>query len=198
MALATPVPRRHVHTRSIVFHGYLRDDGLWDMEAELQDLRQYDYVVRDQGRVPAPGMVHNMLLRMTLDDALVIQAISSSLASTPFAECALAADPLQKLVGARLGGGWRRTIDAAMGGVAGCTHLRELLFNMATAAFQTIPVYRSNMQRSSGNAEAPLVRMSKPPAHFGKCMSWDFNGPVMQRLAPEFYRWKPPAESTPE
>ena len=198
MALASPAARRHIHTRTIVFHGYLRDDGLRDMEAELQDLRQYDYVGRDQGRVPAPGMVHNMLVRMTLNDALVIQAISSSLATTPFAECALAADPLQKLVGARLGGGWRRTIDAAMGGIAGCTHLRELLFNMATATFQTIPVFRSNMQRGSSDAASQPVQMLKPPAHFGKCMSWDFNGPVMQRLAPEFYRWKPPAEPVQE
>ena len=191
--VAAPVPRRHIHQRRIVFNGYLRDDGLWDMEAELLDLRQYDYVRRDQSPMPAPGTVHNMLVRMTLNDAMVIQAISASLPATPFGECLLAADPLQKLVGARLGGGWRRTIDDAMGGVAGCTHLRELLFNMATAAFQTIPVYRTNMRRASGEVEETPVSLRKPPPHFGKCMSWDFNGAVMQRVAPEFYGWKPPA-----
>lgn len=193
MTLATPVPRRHIHQRRIVFNGYLRDDGLWDMEAELLDLRQYAYVRRDQSPMPAPGTVHNMLVRMTLNDAMVIQAITSSLPVTPFDECPLAADPLQKLVGERLGSGWRRTIAEAMGGVAGCTHLRELLFNMATAAFQTIPVYRSNVRRASGEVEATPVSLRKPPPHFGKCMSWDFNGPVMQRVAPEFYKWKPPA-----
>ncbi len=192
MTLPTAIPRRHIHQRSIVFNGYLRDDGLWDMEAELLDLRQYDYVRRDESPAPAPGTVHNMLVRMTLNDAMVIQAIHSSLPTTPFGECLLAADPLQKLVGARLGGGWRRTIDEAMGGVAGCTHLRELLFNMATAAFQTIPVYRSNIRRASGDVEVKPVSLRKPPPHFGKCMSWDFNGPVMQRVAPEFYGWKPP------
>lgn len=190
MALATPAPRKHIHTRNIAFQGYLREDGLWDIEAELLDLRQYDYVRRDQTPMPAPGKVHNMLLRVTLDDQMVIQAITSSMATTPFGECSLAADPLQKLVGARLGGGWRRTIDAAMGGVAGCTHLRELLFNVATAAFQTIPVYRNNMERGADAAELKPVNLLKPPPHFGKCMSWDFNGPVMQRVAPEFYGWK--------
>ena len=193
MALAPlPAPRKHIHTRNIVFHGYLREDGLWDIEAELLDRREYAYVSRDQSRRAAPSTVHNMLLRGTVDDHMVIQAITSSMATTPFGECSQAADPLQKLVGARLGGGWRRTIDEAMGGVAGCTHLRELLFNVATAAFQTIPAYRNNMRRGTGDADLQPVHLRKPPPHFGKCMSWDFNGPVMQRVAPEFYGWKPP------
>ena len=195
MALATPAPRKHIHTRNIAFQGYLRDDGLWDIEAELLDRREYDYVARDQSRHAAPSTVHNMLLRVTLDDHMVIQAITSSMATTPFGECSQAADPLQKLVGARLGGGWRRTIDAAMGGVAGCTHLRELLFNVATAAFQTIPVYRNNMRRGTGDADLQPIHLGRPPPHFGKCMSWDFNGPVMQRVAPAFYGWKPPEEA---
>lgn len=192
MAIGNPAPRKHIHTRNIVFHGYLRDDGLWDIEAELLDRREYEYVARDQSRRPAPSPVHNMLVRVTLDDHMVVQAIMSSMVTTPFDECPLAADPLQKLVGARLGGGWRRTIEEAMGGVAGCTHLRELLFNVATAAFQTIPVYRNNMDRRMDEAELKPVNLLKPPPHFGKCMSWDFNGPVMQRVAPEFYGWKPP------
>ena len=194
MALATPTTRTHIHTRNIAFHGYLREDGLWDIEAELLDRREYAYVSRDQSRHAAPSTVHNMLLRVTLDDHMVIQAITSSMATTPFGECSQAADPLQKLVGARLGGGWRRTIDAAMGGVAGCTHLRELLFNVATAAFQTIPVYRNNMRRGTGDTDLQPVHLGRPPPHFGKCMSWDFNGPVMKRVAPEFYGWTPPAE----
>ncbi|MEO6624740.1 MAG: hypothetical protein ABIN37_07915 [Burkholderiaceae bacterium] len=68
----------------------------------------------------------------------------------------------------------------------------------ATAAFQTIPVYRSNMQRDSFDTNSKPVHMLKPPPHFGKCMSWDFNGPVVQRVAPEFYGWTPPAERAPE
>ena len=197
MALSTPVPREHIHTRSILFHGYLRGDGLWDIEAELTDLREYGYTARDRRQLAPQSKVHNMLLRVTLDDTMCIHAIESGMPTTPFPECTRAADPLQKLVGARLGHGWRRSIDEAMGGVAGCTHLRELLFNVATAAFQTIPVYRNNQQRALGEAPVQLVRPAtpgKPPPHFGKCMSWDFNGPVMQRVAPEFYGWKPPAD----
>jgi hypothetical protein len=191
MALSSPSPRKHLHTRSIRFQGYLRDDGLWDIEAELLDTRAYVYRSREQGELAPPSTVHNMLLRVTVDDHLTIRAIETSLPTIPFAECSLTADPVQKLVGARLGAGWRQAIEDAMGGVAGCTHLRELLFNLATAVFQTVPVYRHQLMRGQG-APMHFAPGGRPPPHFGKCMSWDFNGPVMQRVAPQFYGWKPP------
>lgn len=196
-ALSAPVARQAVHTRTIEFQGYLRDDGLWDIEATMRDLRQYEYVTRELERRPPPSTVHHMLLRVTLDDRMVIRAIESALPAVPFPECPKAADPLERLIGARLGAGWRRTIDEAMGGIAGCTHLRELMFNLATAAFQTIPVYRSNLDRRAGRPDARTVNLKRPPPHFGKCMTWDFNGPVMQRVAPEFYGWTPPPRDPP-
>ena len=191
MALSTALARTPIHNRSIQFQGYLRDDGLWDIEAQMQDTRTYGYLSRDQVAVAPLATVHHMLLRVTLDDRMVVRAIETGLPTTPFPECALAAAPMEKLVGVRLGNGWRSAIDEAMGGIAGCTHLRELLFNVATAAFQTIPIYRNHQARLQG---VPMLRSAKPPPHFGKCMSWDFNGPVVQRVAPEFYRWKPPGD----
>ena len=181
MVLSPASPRKPIHVRSIQFQGYLREDGLWDIEAQLLDTRSYAYLSREKGLAPVSAAVHEMLLRVTLDDRMTIQAIESGMPTTPFRECSQAADPLQKLVGARLGRGWRRTIDEAMGGVQGCTHLRELLFNLATAAFQTIPVYRSHLARLQG---VPLVRANKPLPHFGQCLSWDFHGPVMNAWCP--------------
>ena len=35
--------RRHVHTRSIKVDAYARDDGLWDLEAELVDTKSRDF-----------------------------------------------------------------------------------------------------------------------------------------------------------
>ena len=60
------------------------------------------------------------------------------------------------------------------------TELRELLFAMATAAFQT---------RSASFAPP---KDGTPPMHLGKCLAWDFNGPVVERLYPMFFRWQPP------
>jgi hypothetical protein len=85
---------------------------------------------------------------------------------------------MDALIGARLGKGWRKTIQTHLGGIAGCTHLRELLSSLATAAFQSIP------GALSGNGE------DKPPLYLGTCKSWDFNGPVVMRIYPKFYRWQ--------
>ncbi|NDF80067.1 MAG: DUF2889 domain-containing protein, partial [Betaproteobacteria bacterium] len=81
--------------------------------------------------------------------------------------------------------GWRKTIEAHLGGVAGCTHLREMLFNMATAAYQTIPSARQFKAQQLG---LPEQVPTSPPPHVGKCMSWAFDGPVVARYYPMFYR----------
>ena len=31
----------------------------------------------------------------------------------------------------------------------------------------------------------------QPPFHLGQCMSWDFDGPVVQRHYPQFAGWQP-------
>ena len=87
MNLSPSAARKHLHTRTITFNGYLRDDGLWDIEAEMRDVRAYDYDSRERGHEPAPCTVHHMLLRVTLDDHLTIQAIETGLPTIPFPEC---------------------------------------------------------------------------------------------------------------
>lgn len=34
--------RERLHTRSITLHGFLRDDGLYELEASLEDVKSYD------------------------------------------------------------------------------------------------------------------------------------------------------------
>ena len=188
MTLPAPAPRKPLHTRKISFEGYLRDDGLWDIDAELVDSKSYPINMRERGDLAPGEPVHHMRIRVTVDDSLTITDIATSIDSAPFPECQAATDPMKKLVGVTLGAGWRKAIEGAIGGVAGCTHLRELLFNVATAAFQTIPGYRAQQREALGE---PRHTESAPPHYLGKCMSWDFAGPVVQRLMPMFYRPAP-------
>ena len=109
--------------------------------------------------------------------------IATSMDATPFGECQQGNDPMQQMVGVKLGPGWRQAIERALGGVRGCTHLRELLFNMATAAYQTVFPYRDSQRRSAG--EKPS-QAAQPPYHLGRCIAWDFNGPVVMRYYPQF------------
>ena len=185
--LPEPVPRRPVHTRRISFEGFLRDDGLWDIDCTLSDTKSIPIRMHERGLLAPGEPVHLLRVRLTLDDGFTIRAVQTAAQRTPFDECRIAADaPMQKLVGLTMGRGWRKTLDGAIGGVAGCTHLRELVFNAATAAFQMIPHYRATEGGARDAREE--MKSGQPPFYMGQCMSWSFEGPVVQRIAPQFYR----------
>jgi hypothetical protein len=184
--LPAPVPRRPIHTRRLAFQGFLRDDGLWDLDCELSDTKAMQIEMRERGTLPPGEPVHLLRVRLTVDDGLTIRDVQTAVSNVPFPECHLAADaPMRKLIGLTMGPGWRKAIEGAIGGVGGCTHYRELVFNAATAAFQMIPHYRE-LERDSANP--PGASGDKPPFYMGQCMTWSFNGPVVQRLAPQFWR----------
>jgi hypothetical protein len=176
--LSTPAPRNPLHTREITFQGYAREDGLWDIEAHLRDFKFHPFTTG--GKTWEPGQAfHDMWGRITVNTELIIQAIEVAMDSHPHPECPQVIPPMDALIGARLGKGWRKTINEHLGGIKGCTHLRELLSNIATAAFQSIP----------GALFDPDD--NKPPLYLGTCKSWDFDGPVVMRVYPKFYKWKP-------
>ncbi len=185
MSLPDPSARKPLHTRRISFEGFLRDDGLWDIDAELRDSKSYPIHMHERGELAPGDAIHHMRIRVTVDDSLKIVAIQTAMDSAPFSECQAAVDPMAKLIGVTLGAGWRKAIEGAIGGIAGCTHLRELLFNVATAAFQTIPVYLAQQAKAGGERRDPDA---PAPYYLDKCMSWDVGGPVVQRLMPLFYR----------
>lgn len=188
MPLPTPQARNHLHTRAVEYRGYRREDGLWDIEAEMSDTKTYALERSERGDMPPGSPIHGMAIRATVDDHMTIREISTAMDHTPFGECRAGVDPMQQMVGVTMGPGWRQAIEKALGGTRGCTHLRELLFNMATAAYQTVPVYRERLRRQSGE---PVAENAGPPYHLGKCLAWDFNGAVVQRHYPQFAGWQP-------
>ena len=187
--LPPSVGREHIHTRRVVSQGYLRADGLWDIEAGIEDTKTY-FARNGDGRERQPGEpIHHMLVRLTLDDALKVIDAVAAMPNTTFDECGPAADPVRGLIGATVGPGWRKAIDEAMGGTRGCTHVRELLAAMATVAYQTIPNYRIYQRRQRGFQR---VAGGQPGHQLGKCLGWDTDGPVVARIAPEFIGYQLP------
>ena len=176
MPLSAPVPRKASHIRRVTYRGYEREDGLWDMEAELHDSKAHDMPsFRHQGVRLAGDPIHHMWLRVTIDRQLVVHAIEAAMDAHPLQDCPQARPALQGMVGACMARGWRQAIAQHMGGVASCTHLRELLFNMATAAFQTLPA-------AFGGGDPDT-----PPRHLGQCTGWDFEGNGVKEYFPQFY-----------
>ncbi len=180
MSLSQAVARRLVHQRRVECQGFLREDGLWDIEGSMVDIKAEDTPSpgRPSGRVAAGEPFHLMRLRLTLDDSLLIHAVEACIESAPFHTCPGISQAYQKLVGTRIGPGWNRQIKELLGGVAGCTHLSELLLPLATTAFQTTWYARQN----SGEAEASKRVL------IDSCHTWSGAGEVVKTFLPEYYQ----------
>jgi Protein of unknown function (DUF2889) len=179
--LPAPAARRHLHDRRITYRGYLRNDGLWDIEGELRDSKPYPIALGHRGQLAADDAVHHMLLRVTIDDDMVIQDIAAAMPSTPYLECRPAIDPIRQVIGLQMGRGWKKKIEDAIGGLEGCTHIRELLSGAATAAYQTIYPYRSQASAVRSN------QVPEQPTHLNQCTAWDLKGDVVLRYFPQFW-----------
>ncbi|MCB2029356.1 MAG: DUF2889 domain-containing protein, partial [Rhodoferax sp.] len=58
------------------------EDGLWDIEATLTDTKAYTWRSADKGDLPPGTPIHDMVIRLTLDDSLTIKAIATGMPST--------------------------------------------------------------------------------------------------------------------
>lgn len=63
----------------------------------------------------------------------------------------------------------------------------EQLGAMATAAFQTVAHDLSIQRKSRG---VRLYPSDTPPRMFGHCIAWDFDAPVVQRVATQFFGYR--------
>ena len=63
-------PRKLIHTRNIVCQGFLREDGLWDIEGHITDVKTYEWNNPFRGIIGAGAPIHEMVIRLTMDDAL--------------------------------------------------------------------------------------------------------------------------------
>ena len=181
MPLPEPAPRKLLHTRDIVCHGYLRDDGLWDIEAHLTDVKTYGFDSRDRTRVEAGEPVHGMWLRLTLDDDFVIHDVAAAMDHTPFSICDRIEPAHRKLIGETIGIGWNRRVRELLGGTHGCTHMREMLGRMATVAIQTM--YGKKRKDGEEIQDAP----GHKPFVIDGCYSWASDGPIVEREYPDWY-----------
>ena len=182
-------PRKHVHTRAIDYRGYEREDGLWDIEAHMTDTKTYEFSNNWRGTVPVGEPMHEMLLRVTIDDSFVIQDIFAATEHSPFQMCPAIAPNYKKLIGIKMGPGWRKAIRMKVGGTEGCTHLTELLFPMATVAMQTIWPIRSKRKQESDTEEKQP--QGKRPVVLDTCHAWASDSPVVRENAPKYFTGKP-------
>jgi hypothetical protein len=188
MPLSPAAARDHIHTRVVECKGYRRADGLWDIEGHITDRKTYSYTSDERGEVKAGEPVHDMWLRLTLNNKLTVVAVEAVTDHAPYpAICPGIAPDYQKIVGLSVGPGWTRAIKERVGGVQGCTHLTELLGPVATTAFQTIYPLLAREAKAKAAAAGQETRGPQPYPLLNTCHSFRADGPVVAKYAPHLY-----------
>ncbi len=185
MPLAKPVERQHIHTRQISFQGYERVDGMFDIEAHMTDTKSYDFANSWRGTIAVGEPLHEMWVRITIDTEFVIHDVEAATDNSPFATCPDITPAYKSLIGLKIGPGWRKAIRQRVGGVAGCTHITELLYPLATVAIQTIrPLQNHRRQQVDSDSR----RYKGRPFVLNTCHAWAEDSPVVRDNAPDYYR----------
>ena len=205
MPLSQPVAREHSHTRAIEIAGYRRVDGLYDIEAHLTDCKTFGQTNFDRGYIEAGEPIHDMWMRLTLDDTMHIRAVEAVSDKTPYRLCPTAAPNFTRLVGMQIRPGFLRDATQKVGGTVGCTHLRELLQQMATTAFQTINAAKARHElavegvKDDTPGSDVLDRRITEKWDGGRkilntCLAYDEKGPLVQRRWPHLFTGADAAE----
>jgi hypothetical protein len=177
LSMTDNVERNELHHRQIDIRFFQRSDGLFEVEGRLLDRKTHPFrrLLHDRD-TPAGTPLHDILVRLIIDESLLVHDASATLAASPFDVCRGAAGTLAPLKGLRIGAGWNKRVRESLGGAASCTHIMELLGPMATTVYQGLAPQRLARMTQPGNAE----RKSK----IDSCYAYGKNREVVARLWP--------------
>lgn len=181
MPLSPPVPRAPRHTRAIQIDAFARDDGLWDIDARITDVKVND-VMLASGLRPGGTQLHNLSLRITIDRELTIVDAEAASDAVPYpGYCDTIGPAYKSLVGLCLMKGFRLGIKERLSGVLGCTHLTELAQILPTAAIQAYANDVIKTRDGDGDDQLP-----DRPFQIDRCHSLRADGPAVAKYYP---RW---------
>jgi hypothetical protein len=177
------VTRRPLHRRALDVQVFLRDDGLFDVEASLVDTKSHDVPLAGQTR-KAGEPIHEMHLRLTVDQALTVTAASSDTRWMPYVDaCGAHGDAYAQLVGLNLMKGFRHAVAERLGGTRGCTHLTELCQVLPTAVIQALA--GSVVDTREGDADG------NPPFQLDRCHALRRDGATVAKFYPRWHLTTP-------
>ncbi len=179
MSLPRPVARKLSHNRTIDCRGYEREDGLWDIEGHLTDVKTETWKNRT-GSIDLPAGVpaHDMWIRLTIDLNFVIHDAVAATVMGPYAPCGDITPKFAGLKGKRIGRGWTKDLRDIIGGPNGCTHHWELLGRIAATAYQA-----TNRARQATQKHQP----GQKPHTFNTCHMYTPDSIETWRRWPELY-----------
>lgn len=178
MPLSPPAPRALRHTRAITVEAYARDDGLWDLDARISDVKVRDIVLASgvrEGGLP----VHDLKLRVTINSDMDIVDAEAASDAVPYPGfCDTIGPAYKKLVGLSLMKHFRLHLKDRLSGVLGCTHLTELAQVLPTAAVQAFADEAIPAREARDAAQRPF--------EIDRCHALRADGPAVAKYYP---RW---------
>ena len=180
MPLPESPNRTELHHRRIEMRGYRRDDGLYEIDGRVTDVKTERTRRKDGAREFPPGLpIHDMWVRLVVDETLLVHDIAAVTDSSPYDICREAVEPMRAIVGERIKGGWSMMVKSKLGGAQGCTHLMEILIPLATAAYQTLTTLRLSRPTA--------VDANGRPRKIDSCYAYGRDREVVQKIRPQFY-----------
>ncbi len=173
----TNYPRKEIHTRQITCKGYQREDGLWDVDAHISDIKTYPVDNHHRGEIKPGEPIHEMWIRLTVDTDLLVHDCIAVTDHSPYNSCGDITPIFKKLIGEKIAPGWTRRVKELVAGMQGCTHLADLV------APATTTIYQSMAGITKGKCDAEESR----PFYLNGCHAWDSDGPQVLRYHPEYY-----------
>ena len=189
MPLSEPRPREFLTGRTITCNGYLRDDGLIDIEGHLVDTRGYDTNNEWRGALRKGEPAHEMWVRLTIDDTLVVREASCATDAAPYPTCREITPNVARLVGLAITGGFKKQMRERIGRTEGCTHVVALIEALSAVAVHALAGKRRGEGR---DAMLGTYGTRDPQRHplVDTCHSYAADSPIVRRLWPESYRPK--------
>ena len=88
MPLIPTVEREEIHTRHITMRAYRRADGLYDIEGRVEDTKPIPFMAPlAKIEKPAGEHIHDIWVRLVIDDQFLIHDVAASSDATPFGVC---------------------------------------------------------------------------------------------------------------
>lgn len=151
----------------------------------MRDTKPFEFRDYRNRTRPADKAIHQMSVRLTLDDNRTVMDAEASIDAAPYPSCFDVQAGVKAMVGARVGEGWKAAVRARLPMHEACTHLSELLVAMATAVFQT-QAYGKDPQGK--NPFEQISASGKTPFFLDKCHSWKVDGEVVREVFPVWFK----------
>lgn len=181
MALPTAASDRQLkHRRNIDVQIYACGKGLWEVDARITDLRARDTRMAT-GTLPAGAPIHEMLLRLVVDERFNVVAAGAETVAMPYpGDCSDCGRLYGRLVGLNLMRGFRLGVKERLGGIQGCTHITELTQVLPTAVVQA---FAGEVIDTRGDSAE-----STQPFQIDRCHALRADGPAVKTYYPRWYR----------